>query len=81
MTPMVPDVFAARQRRPARFLVFGIAVIIALTALTSRLFYLQIARGSQYDALAESNRMVLEAVPSTRGLIVDRAGRPLVGWR
>jgi penicillin-binding protein 2 len=78
VTPMVPDVFAARQRRPARFLVFGIAVIIALTALTSRLFYLQIARGSQYDALAESNRMVLEAVPSTRGLIFDRAGRPLV---
>jgi penicillin-binding protein 2 len=72
------DTFAARQRRPARFLVFGLAIVIGIGALTMRLFYLQVAQGTQYFELAERNRTVQEAVPSTRGLIYDRAGNALV---
>lgn len=74
----IPVSSAARQRRPARFLVFGLAVVVALSALSMRLFYLQVANGRQFDELAERNRTVLEAVPSTRGLIYDRQGRALV---
>jgi penicillin-binding protein 2 len=66
------------DRRALRFLVFGLAVVIALTGLTARLFYLQVARGTTYTQLAETNRTVLQAVPSTRGLIYDRKGRVLV---
>jgi penicillin-binding protein 2 len=74
----IPARYAARQRRSARFLVFGLAVVVALSALSMRLFYLQIASGPQFDVLAERNRTVLESLPSTRGLIYDRQGRPLV---
>jgi penicillin-binding protein 2 len=65
-------------RRAWRFLVFGIVVLIAVTALTARLAYLQIANGSQYSALSTANRTVLEPITSPRGLIFDRTGRPLV---
>jgi len=65
-------------RRLSRFLVFGLAVIIALTGLTARLFYLQISNGVEYSVLATQNRSVLQAVPAPRGLIFDRDGRPLV---
>jgi penicillin-binding protein 2 len=65
-------------RRLSRFLVFGIAAIIALSGLTARLFYLQVVNGSEYSVLAQQNRTALEAVPAPRGLIFDRDGRPLV---
>ena len=66
------------DRRALRFVVFGLAVVVALTGLTARLAYLQVAKGTQYTELAETNRTVLQAVPSTRGLIYDRKGRALV---
>ena len=65
-------------RRLSRFLVFGLAVVIALSALTARLFYLQIANGVEFTAMAEQNRTALEAIRAPRGLIFDRDGRPLV---
>jgi penicillin-binding protein 2 len=68
----------ARDRRVIRFVAFGLAVLIAIGGLTARLFYLQIAHGNQYTSLAASNRAVLQAVPASRGVIYDRAGRPLV---
>ena len=69
---------AAPARRFSRFLVFGLIVLLGIGALTARLFYLQIATGSQYAALSTSNRTVLEAIASPRGLIYDRNGRLLV---
>jgi penicillin-binding protein 2 len=78
VTPLGPPTVPARQRRPARFLVFGLAVIVGIGALSLRLFYLQVARGTQFEELAERNSSVLEAIPSTRGVIYDRAGRALV---
>ena len=66
------------DRRALRFVAFGVAIVIGLTGLTARMFYLQVAKGTQYTQLAQTNRTVLQAVPSTRGLIYDRAGRPLV---
>jgi penicillin-binding protein 2 len=67
-----------RDRRLARFVAFGIVVAVAVGGLTSRLFYLQVVAGTHYETLAQTNRTVLQAVPSTRGLITDRNGRPLV---
>src|SRR6476659_10924008 len=72
------------DRRPAptrpgsRFLVCGIAAILAIGGLATRLFYLQIVSGGQFAALTQVNREVSQAIPSSRGLIYDRAGRPLV---
>ena len=69
---------ATSARKAWRFLVFGIVVLIAVSALTARLAYLQIANGSQYQALSRSNRTVLEPIGAPRGLVYDRTGRLLV---
>ena len=65
-------------KRLSRFLVFGLAVIIGVSALTARLFYLQVATGPENATAAAHNRTVLQAIASPRGLIYDRNGRLLV---
>jgi penicillin-binding protein 2 len=65
--------------RPAsRFMIFGLAAILAVGGLTTRLFYLQIVQGGQFSQLSESNRTAVEAIPSSRGLIFDRNNVALV---
>jgi penicillin-binding protein 2 len=71
------------RRQPAtrpgmRFLVFGLAAILAIGGLTTRLFYLQIVSGGQFAALSETERTAFQAIPSSRGLIFDRTGQALV---
>ncbi len=65
-------------KRLSRFLVFGVVVILVITTLSARLFYLQVVKGVDYTVLATKNRTVLESIPAPRGLIYDRAGRLLV---
>ncbi|MBA2720726.1 MAG: penicillin-binding protein 2 [Chloroflexi bacterium] len=68
----------ATTRPLSRFLLFGLAAILAIGGLTTRLFYLQVVSGGQFAELNQGNRSVLQAIPSSRGLIVDRTGRALV---
>jgi penicillin-binding protein 2 len=72
------DTPARPARRISRFLTFALVVILAAGGLTARLFYLQVVDGGRFATLATRNRTVLEFVPSPRGLIYDRKGRPLV---
>jgi penicillin-binding protein 2 len=65
-------------RSLSRFLIFGLAIVISIAGLGARLFYLQIINGGQFAALSEGNRTALEPIPSSRGLIYDRAGNVLV---
>ena len=66
------------QRKLSRFLVFGLIVVLGVGTLAARLFYLQIANGTEYAALSTAQRTVLEPIIAPRGLIYDRAGRLLV---
>jgi len=73
----------AHQRRPARFVAFGIAVAVVMSSLTLRLSSLQLTESSQpggapAGAVGDGRLTALQPVISTRGLIYDRAGRPLV---
>ena len=65
-------------RRLSRFLVFGLIVVLGVSTLTARMFYLQVTNGTQYSALSTRQRTVLEPILATRGLIYDRNGRALV---
>ncbi len=67
-----------RDRRPIRFLAFGLITILVFGTLTARLAFLQISSGPQLAARAEAQRTVDEAIPAPRGLIYDRKGRLLV---
>jgi penicillin-binding protein 2 len=65
-------------RSLSRFLVFALAVILAVSGLTARLFYMQLVDGNRLATLATRNRTVLEPIVAPRGVIYDRNGRPLV---
>lgn len=74
----IPGDRPSADRRILRFIAFGIVVILGISGLTARLFYLQI---NHVDAVAQQpaqTRTIAQAIPSTRGLIYDRAGNPLV---
>jgi penicillin-binding protein 2 len=67
-----------RDRRPLRFVAFGIAAILVFGLLTTRLAYLQVTNGTTLAAQAVTQRAVEVAIPAPRGLIYDRKGRLLV---
>ncbi|MFH0751474.1 MAG: penicillin-binding protein 2 [Chloroflexota bacterium] len=73
----------SHQRRPGRFAVFGLAVVVVMSGLTLRLSSMQLTESAQPGGVpaggaGEPRRTALQPVASTRGLIYDRAGRPLV---
>src|SRR6185312_8264431 len=55
------------------------SIIIALLTLTliGRLVYLQIYRHDYYVELSQGNRVRLDPIPASRGLILDRNGHVL----
>ena len=67
-----------------RFVAFALVTVLALGGLTTRLFAMQLAgTPARVPAAAEApaevgRQIVTEPVPSTRGLIYDRAKRLLV---
>ncbi len=65
-------------RSVSRFATFGLVVVLAVTALGGRLFYLQVVDGGRLATLSVQQRTVEEAIPAPRGLIYDRKGRLLV---
>ena len=67
-----------RDRRPLRFLTFGLLAVLIFGLLTTRLAYLQISSGTTTPAQAMTNRTIEVAVPAPRGLIYDSQGRLLV---
>ncbi len=67
-----------RERQLVRFITFGIAALIAISLLIARMVYLQLVNGQTYQQQAVSNSTIQQAIPSTRGLIYDRNGLPLV---
>ncbi len=64
-------------RSRARFVAFGIAAALLLTLLGGRLFQVQVLNGSFYAERAAAARTVQVPIPGPRGLVFDRAGRPL----
>jgi len=52
-----------------------VMVSMLFAALAARLVYLQVASYDHYRTLAQDNRIKIEPLPPTRGLIVDRHGR------
>ena len=65
------------RRSPVRFIAFGVVAAIVLTALGGRLFQLQVVNGEEYARRAAADRTFEIPLPAPRGLVFDRAGRPL----
>lgn len=78
VAPLVVDQRPVRERQLVRFLLFGMVALLGVSGLLTRLIYLQLMTSQTYQAQAEQNRTVKQAIPSSRGLIYDRTGRLLV---
>jgi penicillin-binding protein 2 len=60
-----------------RGIVLGAAQLALFGALGSRLYHLQVQKGSEYSLLAEDNRVNQRLLIPARGRILDRKKRPL----
>ena len=52
-------------------------MVLIVTGLISRLFYLQVIRYNELATQSEDNRVLLQTIPPTRGLIYDTNGKLL----
>jgi penicillin-binding protein 2 len=68
----------AEPRNIYRFGAFVLAVVVGVTSLSARMFYLQVVKGQQTGQGANAALTATQSVPSTRGLIYDASGAPLV---
>lgn len=60
-----------------RAALLGAGKILVLGLVGARLYQLQVVESEKYRTLAKENRIDLHLVPPSRGLILDRHGRPL----
>ncbi|MBY4676207.1 penicillin-binding protein 2 [Marinobacterium arenosum] len=58
----------------ARAVIALLIVLIMLGVLVGRLYYLQVLQYDRYNTLSDNNRVQLQPVAPTRGLIYDRNG-------
>ena len=65
------------RRSRGRFVAFSVVAAILFTALGGRLFQLQVVNGDEYARRAAADRTVEVPLPAPRGLLFDRAGRPV----
>jgi len=57
-----------------RVVVGAVAVMLLICVLVARLYYLQIIQYDYHSTLSENNRVHVQPIPPTRGLIFDRNG-------
>ncbi len=60
-----------------RALMLGGGQALLVSALTARMYYLQVVESERYRMLAEDNRINLRLLPPPRGRIFDRFGLPM----
>lgn len=61
-----------------KIFLLGALIVLALSFLAARTFYLQIIKGKEYRKLAEGNRIFLKIIMSPRGIVYDRNGKTLL---
>jgi penicillin-binding protein 2 len=61
-----------------RLVIATVILGIAFLGLVSRLWFLQVLKGDEFEAFSRDNRIRIERVPASRGRILDRYGRELV---
>lgn len=64
--------------KEARFYLIPIILVVAISIVILRLFFVQVVQGSYYRTLSDSNRIKTIVVHAPRGVIFDRNGKPLV---
>ncbi|CAM3697065.1 penicillin-binding protein 2 [Pseudomonas wadenswilerensis] len=58
----------------SRVVVGAVAIVLLICVLIVRLYYLQVIQYDYHSTLSENNRVHVQPIPPTRGLIFDRNG-------
>ncbi|HWD34293.1 MAG: penicillin-binding protein 2 [Pseudomonas sp.] len=58
----------------SRVVVGAVAIVLLICVLIARLYYLQVIQYDYHSTLSENNRVHVQPIPPTRGLIFDRNG-------
>ncbi len=66
------DHWAEQRLFGRRVLAATIVILICLGALFARLFFLQVVKHDYFSDLSQGNRIRIDPVPPSRGLIYDR---------
>lgn len=66
------------KKQSSKDLLLPLLFLILFAILASRLFFLQVIKGSYYRYLSDSNRTKTVVIHAPRGIIFDRFGIPLV---
>jgi len=75
----IDQINSGQRSRRAIFLLTFISAIMGIVG--GRLFQLQVVEGARNRDLADQNRISLVPLPSDRGIIADRKGRPFAASR
>ncbi len=70
---------AEQERESINYRLLGIILLSCFAILFARLYYLQGAKGNDYRAIAEGNKLHNQYVLAPRGLITDKSGKVIVG--
>ena len=73
----IKDHHSEKQLFVARVILSSVIAIVLLGVVVARLVQLQVYEHERYAEQSQGNRIRIEAVPPTRGLIFDREGRVL----
>ena len=73
----IKDHHSEKQLFVARVILSSVIAILLLGVVVARLVQLQVYEHERYAEQSQGNRIRIEAVPPTRGLIFDREGRVL----
>ncbi|NLC99788.1 MAG: penicillin-binding protein 2 [Gammaproteobacteria bacterium] len=65
----------------SRMLFAGLALVFLTLLLMARMYYLQVVQFEHHSTLAENNRIHVQSLPPTRGMIYDRNGLVLADNR
>lgn len=70
----IKDPWIEQRIFSVRSIIAGVLVALLLLTVAARLFYLQVLRHDYYAQLSQGNRVRIEPIPPSRGLILDRNG-------
>jgi penicillin-binding protein 2 len=73
----IKDYLRESQLFISRCIAAGGVVVLLLLAVVARLVYLQVMLHDHYKTLSQDNRVKIEPLPPTRGLVFDRNGEIL----
>ncbi len=71
------DHWAEQRLFARRVLAATVVIFLLVAAIGARLYYLQVVRHQHFSDLSQGNRIRIEPLPPSRGLILDRHGEPL----